>query len=247
MHFLEFFTIVEEDRDVLNPVSPGALDRVADYAGLRDGQSVLDIGSGKGAVLRQWAARWAITGTGVDLNPAFVQNAQQRAQDAGLSAALTFPHGPALDFTPDPAGYDVVSCLGATFALGGFTEAARWMTRHLRDEGAVVIGDVYRRGPVPDQAQAEWWAALPTLEERSDEFMAAGLDLTGLTVSSRADWDHYSSLMWAAVQRWARVHPDHPDRAEVLAKTHESRAAYLRWERASLGWAIWVGRPAQDA
>lgn len=52
MHFLEFFTIVEEDRDVLNPVSPGALDRVADYAGLRDGQSVLDIGSGKGAVLR---------------------------------------------------------------------------------------------------------------------------------------------------------------------------------------------------
>ncbi|WP_149807006.1 SAM-dependent methyltransferase, partial [Listeria monocytogenes] len=89
MHFLEFFTIVEEDRDVLNPVSPGALDRVADYAGLRDGQSVLDIGSGKGAVLRQWAARRAITGTGVDLNPAFVQNARQRAQDAGLSAALT--------------------------------------------------------------------------------------------------------------------------------------------------------------
>ncbi|WP_167757910.1 SAM-dependent methyltransferase [Deinococcus fonticola] len=127
MNFLEFFAIAEQDRDILNPIGPEKLEKVAAYAGLRDGLSVLDVGSGKGALLRQWARNWDIRGVGLELNPAFVQQARELTQAAGLTEKLSFWEGKALDFPVKVAGYDVVVCLGATFAIGTFSEAVAWM------------------------------------------------------------------------------------------------------------------------
>lgn len=242
MNFLDFFAIVEQDRDILNPISAEKLEKVAAYAGLRDGLSVMDIGSGKAAMLRLWAARWDIRGTGLELNPAFVAQAKALAQAEGIAEQLTLWQGKVLDFTPDPAGYDVATCLGAPFAIGSFTEAAQWMTQHTKAGGSVVMGDVYLKAPAPAEAQGEWWAELPSLAARSAEFQAVGLELTGLTVATTDDWDQYTSLMWSAVNRWAAEHPDHPHRTEVRQKIEEGRGNYLRWERDYIGWAVWVGR-----
>lgn len=242
MHFLDFFAIVEQDRDILNPISPEKLARVAEYAGLRDGHSVLDIGSGKGAVLRQWAQQWHITGTGVELNPTFVRSAQELAAEQRLADRLTFWEGKALDFVPAVGGYDILACLGAPFAIGSFAEAASWMAAHTKAGGSVIMGDVYLKAPAPADAADEWWANEPTLAEKVAQFTAAGLELVGLVTASTDDWDHYSSLMWSAVSRWAAANPHHPDRAVVWQETRKSRAHYLRWEREHVGWAIWVGR-----
>lgn len=242
MHFLDFFAIVEQDRDILNPISPEKLWRAAEYAGLRDGLSVLDIGSGKGAMLRQWAQKWHITATGVEPNPAFVRAARALAEEQRVAQHLTFWEGNALDFVPDAGGYDVLTCLGAPFAIGSFSEAASWMAAQTKAGGSVIMGDVYLKAPAPAEAQGQWWASEPTLAEKVAQFNAAGLELIGLTTSSTADWDHYSSLMWSAVSRWAAESPDHPDRAEVLQKVREGRANYLRWEREYVDWAVLVGR-----
>ncbi|THF85091.1 class I SAM-dependent methyltransferase [Deinococcus sp. KSM4-11] len=244
MDFLEFFSIVEQERDILNPVSPEKLARVAGYAGVKAGADVLDVGSGKGALLRQWAQTWGIRGTGLELNPAFVQEARWRAPKAGR-ADLTFVEGPALDFTPDARGYDVVTCIGATFALGGFPESLAWMRLHVRSGGSLVIGDVYRQGSPIDEALTDaGWSDLPTLDARYAQFTAAGLEVVGFVAASTDDWDHYSTLMWNATRRWAVAHPNHPDRAEVLENVRAGRERYFRFERAHLNWAIWVAREA---
>ena len=241
MDFLQFFAIVEADRDVLNPVSPEKLARVAEYAGLRDGLTVLDIGSGKGAMLRQWAERWDLRGTGLELNSSFVEAARSLAQSQEVTARLRFWEGKALDYAADPDGYDVVTCLGAPFAIGTFSEALAWMARHRKPGGRLVIGDVYLRTfQTPAHLDAAGWAGLPTLEERGAEVRAQGLSLLGLSAASVDDWDHYSSLMWGAAHRWAQEHPDHPDRAELLERVRGGRERYLRWEREHLGWAVWV-------
>ena len=243
MNFLEFFAIVEQERDILNPISPEKLEKVAVYAGLRDGLSVLDVGSGKGALLQQWAQKWDITGTGLELNPAFVQAARDATQAQGLSEKLSFWEGKALDFPAKIASYDVVVCLGATFALGTFSEAVQWMRNHAKSGGVLIVGDVILTKPLPQKERAEHgWQELPTLTERYEQFRAEGLELIGLTVSSPDDWDHYTSLMWSAVNRWATQNPTHPDRAEVLQKVQEGKQKYLNWEREHLGWAIMVGR-----
>ncbi|WP_158590324.1 SAM-dependent methyltransferase [Deinococcus sp. RM] len=243
MDFLEFFRIVERERDLLNPISQQKLARVAAWAGVQDGTRVLDVGSGKGAMLRGWAATWAIQGTGVEVNGAFVQEARQRAQTADVAARLTFWQGAALDFTPDPSWYDVTVCLGATFALGGFREALGWLRGATRPGGAVVIGDVHQALPAAaDDLAREGWAELPSLADRHAQVRAEGLEVVGFAASSPDDWDEYTSLMWQATHRWAQTDPSHPDRAEVLRVVQEGRERYFRFERAHLGWGVWVLR-----
>lgn len=245
MNFLDFFAIAEQDRDLLNPISPEKLERVAGYAGLRDGLNVLDIGSGKGAMLRQWAQRWDILGVGLEANPAFVEQARALAQAEGVAGRLSFWEGRALDFPVKVAGYDVTVCLGATFALGTFSEAVAWMRDHTRPQGVVIVGDVILNKPVAaDELRergAEEWISLA---ERSRQFCDHGIELLGVAVSSPDEWDHYTSLMWSAVSRWAAQAPDHPHRAEVLSRVQEGREGYLNWQREHLGWAVLVGRVA---
>jgi rifampin ADP-ribosylating transferase len=69
-----------------------------------------------------------------------------------------------------------------------------------------------------------------------------GLDLVHTIVSSHDDWDRYEGLQWYATDEYARSHPDDSDLAEVVARVGEARAAYLRWGRDTLGWAIYVFR-----
>jgi cyclopropane fatty-acyl-phospholipid synthase-like methyltransferase len=145
MHFTEFFSIVERDLDILNPTSHEKLMLLADYCGLRDGSRVLDVGSGKGYMLRAWAGRSRIEGTGLEINPSFVARARECAGTEGVSDNLTFVEGDAKDFSPKPHSYDIVTCLGAPFAIGSFEEAVAWMLRALRPGGVLAIGDQFFR------------------------------------------------------------------------------------------------------
>ncbi len=61
-------------------------------------------------------------------------------------------------------------------------------------------------------------------------------------VSSKDDWDRYEGLQWFATAEYARVHPDDPDLAELVERVSRAKAAYLRWGRDTLGWAIYMFR-----
>ena len=73
-----------------------------------------------------------------------------------------------------------------------------------------------------------------------------GLDLVHTIVSSKDDWDRYEGLQWYAAAEYARTHPDDPDLAELLDRVGKARAAYLRWGRDTLGWAIYLFRLRPD-
>jgi hypothetical protein len=67
-----------------------------------------------------------------------------------------------------------------------------------------------------------------------------GLELAYTLVSSQDDWDRYEGLQWYAAETWAGDHRDDPDVETVLKRVRESKAAYLRWGRETLGWAVYV-------
>jgi hypothetical protein len=69
-----------------------------------------------------------------------------------------------------------------------------------------------------------------------------GLTLLYAMASGDADWDRYEMLQLRAAERYAVGHPDDPDVPELLERVRSGVDAYLRWGRATLGWAIYVFR-----
>ena len=73
------------------------------------------------------------------------------------------------------------------------------------------------------------------------------MELVHTFVSSQDDWDRYEGLQWYATAEYARAHPDDPDVAAVVARVEQAKAAYLRWGRDTLGWAIYLFRTRHPA
>jgi hypothetical protein len=65
---------------------------------------------------------------------------------------------------------------------------------------------------------------------------------TGVIAASEDDWDRYESLHWRAMEEWLGEHGEGSDLADIRAEHERLRDAYLRFKRALLGWAIFVGR-----
>jgi SAM-dependent methyltransferase len=232
----DYWAIAEADIEIQNPVTDRKLRLLDDYCDIRDGLRVLDIGCGKAWVMRQWADRFTIDGTGLETNRKFLETARRKPPAKGK---LQFVEGPADKFKPQPASYDVVLCLGASFALGGFVQAVEWMVAATKPGGAVVIGDltlkhrpaVYTHQHLPlDPVEA-----LAVVERH-------GAEVSALISCSEADFERYVSHHRHATLRWAREHPDHRDHEDVLEKSRADWTDYLRRIRPLMGWTIFVGR-----
>ena len=232
----DYWAIAEADIEIQNPVTDRKLRLLDDYCDIRDGLRVLDIGCGKAWVMRQWAERFTIDGTGLETNPKFLETARRKAPARGK---LQFIEGPADRFKPEPASYDVVLCLGAAFSLGGFVQAMEWMSAAAKPGGAVVIGEltlkhrpaVYTHQHLPLDA-VEMLAVV----------QRHGAEVSALISASEADFERYISHHRHATLRWAREHPNHPDHDEVLDKSAADWSYYLKTIRPLMGWTIYVGR-----
>ncbi len=247
MNPTEYWSIVECRHTLQNPTSPEKLGLLADYCRVGEGARVLDVGSGKGWLLSTWAKAWRIDGTGLELSPWFVAEARRRAEAEGVADRLCFIEGPARDFVPEPASYDVVLCIGASFALGTFDEAVTWMRRAVKPDGVLAIGEPFLSRPLPPEVAAlagpvaaQWRSLADTVAALE----AHDLELCGLITASQDDWDRYESPHWSAAREWAAENPDHPGREELLQWAREGREAYLSWQRDYLGWSIFAAAPA---
>ena len=89
-------------------------EHLAEAAGLRPGDRVLDVATGSGNAALA-AARYGCEVTGVDYVPGLLERARERAAAEGLEIA--FAEGDAEDLAYPDASFDaVLSCLGVMFA-----------------------------------------------------------------------------------------------------------------------------------
>ena len=237
-----YWEIAEQDLEIQNPITDRKLRLLDAYCDIRDGLRILDVGCGKAWLMRQWAERHDIEGVGLDINRHFLDTAQRLAAAKGVGGKLAFVHGRALDHKPEPRAFDVVMCLGATFALGGFVEALEWMAAAAKPGASIVVGDItlkhrplVKEGPLPNSAIE----AMAIIERHGGEVSA--------TISaSEADFERYASHHRHSTLVWAREHPDHPDAAEILEKSRADWVHFQTTIRAHLGWTIFVARRADS-
>jgi cyclopropane fatty-acyl-phospholipid synthase-like methyltransferase len=249
LNLFEFYATIERYHTIQNPTSEEKLDLAIRYCGVRDGMRILDVGCGKGWLLRRLASRFDIQITGLEIYPTFAAEARRLAAAENLTDRIQIVEGPALDFRAEPASFDVVMCIGASFALGGFEPALDWMSHAAKRGGAIALGEVFAMElPYPaevslgaradiDYPDRTLWATVETMR-------AHGMPLRGLVEASTDDWHRYHSLHWQAGLDWALENPGDPDAAKLNDPAEMRRSIEL--DGRYLGWAIFVARNGLD-
>jgi SAM-dependent methyltransferase len=207
---------------------------------------VVDIACGKGEFLARLAEAYGVCCVGIDRSPFFVAEAERRLGARAPGAQVVFLQMNGADFRPDgPHSFTVASCIGASWVYGGHVGTLEALTRMVVPGGWVIAGEPYwLQEPSEDYLQASGVAreAFGTHAGNVEVGEQRGLDLVHTLVSNKDDWDRYEGLQWYATVEYARSHPDDPDLPELLRRVAKERAAYLRWGRDTLGWAIYVFR-----
>jgi hypothetical protein len=233
--------VVESEHDLMNPTSADKIRLLGGRLGLGPRSHVLDIASGHSGPAIVLAQEFGCRVTCVERAPEFLAAARERIREAGLEDRIELVEADAATF--ELSRYDAALCLGATFVYGGLVPT---LERLRKAAPLLGVGEPYWRSwPLPPEPDAdrrtdeEDWLPLPETVEHAE---STGVRVVSFIASSEDDWDRYESLHWLALDEWLAANPDHPQGEEFRARGAARRARYLAWERAVMGWAIFVCR-----
>lgn len=135
---------------------------MANLAGVRGGEQVLDVGSGLGGPARTLAATLNCQVTGLDLSAEFCRAAERLTERMGLADRVRFQHGSALDMPFADASFDVVWMHNAGMNIPDKERLYREIYRVLRPGGRYVLSEAMA-GPVQPLHFPVPWAREPAL------------------------------------------------------------------------------------
>jgi len=229
MERADWSRIAHEGMAIMNPLSSAKLDEAIEVLELERGARVVDLGCGKGELLRRLVERYAATAIGVDTSPELLAEARRHGIETVEGDATAY----------DGDGFDLAASVGGPVSLGKLASL-------VRSGGFVLYGDGYwRRDP-----DAAYLAALgATREELSDYAgtIAAGEEL-GLVplhavVASVDDFDRYEWAWSRNGERYAAAHPDEPGVDQFLAWIRNGRRRYVELGgRETLGFGLFLFR-----
>jgi hypothetical protein len=234
-----WYAVVEAEHEIQNPTSAEKIRLLGQRLGLGPDSHVVDIASGRGGPALVLAKELGCRLTCVERSPEFVAVARERVAAEGLASRIEIVEADAATY--ELGRYDAALCLGATFVYGGLVPTLEQLATAAPQ---VAVGEPHWRAwPLPADVEPdesdEAWLSLAATVERAE---STGVRVVSLIVSSEDDWDRYESLHWQALDDWLAANPEHPQADEFRARGAAQRARYLRWERALLGWAIFVCR-----
>jgi SAM-dependent methyltransferase len=243
----KFYHITHEDHIVMNPTSEEKLGKVVEFLQLQPGSRAIDFGCGKGEFLIRLAEVYNVVGMGVDMSPYCVADARRQHQERVPFAALTFEQADGASIDVAMESVSLASCIGATWIFGGYKQTLQALTTMTIKGGWIVVGEPHWMC----EPAAEYLEAARLRREhfgtRSENAAAAelfGLHLAYTFLSSHEDWEHYERLQWDAAERYASKHDGDPDVPELSQRVMRQKAAYSKWGRDTLGWALYMFRKA---
>jgi SAM-dependent methyltransferase len=249
MDIWKFYDVTHRYHEVCNPMSTGKLDELVGLLGLNRGSAVLDIGCGKGELLTRLAERYAISGTGVDISPYYVMDAQQKLRERVPGAQIQILNMDGADYHPDQL-FDLTMCIGASWVYKGHRGTLNALKTMAKPDALILVGEPFWVKE-PDDAYLAAENLTRDMFGTHYENVLAGED-EGLSplytmVSNQDDWDRYQTLQWYAAEKYARDNPDDPDVSEMLTRVARGRTNYLQWGRDTLGWALYLFRKPSRA
>ena len=245
MDVIEQHEIAEANHRILNPFTDRKLMLLGEICRLGRTQRQLDLACGKGEMLARWAQRFGITGVGVDISGVFLDAAQRRAGELGVTDRVEFVEADAGNYDAEPGSFDVVSCIGATWIGGGLAGTLELIRRLLRAGGLLLVGEPFWHEPPPEEAFVALECGpddFTSLGGTLDRFDAAGLELIEMVLADGDSWDRYVAAQWVTVADWLHANPTSPDAATMRAYLDHGRRTHLQYQRRYLGWGVFVCR-----
>ncbi len=242
---LRFHEIAETNHRILNPFSEDKLMLLGERCQLNPQMRQLDLACGKGEMLCQWARRWGIEGIGVDISQVFLNAARERAKEMGVTDRVTFVEGDAGKYVVEARGFDIVSCIGATWIGGGLLGTLKMMQPALKQGGLLLVGEPYWIDQPPGEAYESAGVGkedFTSLAGTFARFESVGLELVEMVLANQDSWDRYVAAQWWTVNEWLRSHLDDPDALALRAWTAHSKYDYLQYGRCYFGWGVFVLR-----
>ncbi|MBN1632523.1 MAG: class I SAM-dependent methyltransferase [Thermoleophilia bacterium] len=246
MDIWKFYDITHREHVVCNPTSEEKLARLVELLRLPGNAQVVDIACGKGEFLIRLANAYGVSGVGIDLSPFHIADAKRGLEARAPSAGITFAQMDGAEFKPgEPHSLDLASCIGASWVFGGHADTLEALIGMVKPGGWVIVGEPYwLQEPSEEYLEASGVAKADfgSHSANAEAGERLGLDLVHTIVSDKDDWDRYEGLQWFSTGEYAHTHPGDPDVAEVVERVSKARAAYLRWGRDTIGWAIYMFR-----
>jgi SAM-dependent methyltransferase len=221
------------DLEFMGPYDAASLAELFAGIELPAGARVLDLGCGRGALLRWLAGRGPIDGTGVDLRP-----------DAAALAGVRLVAGDATSYEAKPESFDLACSVGAV-------SSAADLARLARPGGLVLLGDGYWKRPPGDDYLVVLGAGrdeLPSWQQMIRLGEPLGLTLLRARASTVEQWDRYEAAWAANGERYADDHRGEPGVEPFLEWIRNGRRRYLELGgRDTLGFALLLLRKAASA
>jgi cyclopropane fatty-acyl-phospholipid synthase-like methyltransferase len=138
----KFFDITHREHVVCNPTSEDKLARLVGLLRLPAKARVVDIACAKGEFLIRLAEAYAIRGTGIDVSPFCIAEAQRRLKVRAPRGEVVFREISGSDFRPEaPRSFTLASCIGASWAFGGHTGTLDALSGMVAPGGWVIVGE----------------------------------------------------------------------------------------------------------
>ena len=242
----KFYDITHKYHTILNPSNLEKLDRLVSLFKLESDAKVLEIATGKGELMTQIIEHYGVSGVAVDLSPDHSRDARARFSERIPNADLTFLEMDGAEYQPDePESFDLTLCLGASWIWNGHQGTLAALKAMTKPGGLIAVGEPFwMKDPEPEFLNRAGYEK-ETFATHYQNFKTGeelGLTLVYTIVSDHYDWDNYYSLWWYAGDEYIRQSPDDPDLPEFKAWLTDAREQYLRWERDTMGWAIYLFR-----
>ena len=244
MDIWKFYHVTHRYHEVCNPTSAAKLDELVGLLRLNQGSAVLDIACGKGELLTRLAERYEISGTGVDISPHCVMDAQQKLRERVPGAQIEILNMDGAGYSPDQP-FDLAMCIGASWVYKGHRGTLNALKTMTKPDALILVGEPFWLKE-PDDAYLAAENLTRDMFGTHYENVRVGED-EGLSplytmVSNQDDWDRYQALQWYAADKYARQNADDPDVSEILTRVARGRMNYLQWGRDTLGWALYMFR-----
>ena len=242
---LRFHEIGEANHRILNPFTEEQLMLLGEICRLKPGKRQLDLACGKAEMLCRWAQRWGIEGVGVDISSLFLGEAKARAYELGVTSQLTFVQEDAGQYPAEQQGFDVVSCIGATWIGDGLAGTLALMKPALKQGGLLLIGEPYWIEAPPAEAYEAVGVDkddFTSLDSTLTRFEEVGTQLVEMVLANQDSWDRYEAAQWMALSDWLRDNPGDPDAPTIRNWLNKNRRAYLQYGRRYFGWGVFVLR-----